>query len=368
MKIACIISYTYLPAFSGGQKLIAGFYENLAEVTDLHAFGTPENDISLVKNYQLMDILRSSRLRYADLSAFFKIRNYLKKQQIKTLIIEHPFLGWLGWMLRKSCGLKLIIHTHNVEYQRFRSLGKNWWWLLKQYEKWVLQKADLVFCITEEDRNTMITELHVSPGKCVIVPYGIHHEKVPSGKQETKKSVCEEFNIPQQDFLLFFNGLLNYKPNIDALDVILNKINPLLLQKNFTYKILIAGKHLPPEYNSLTRWNRQNIMYLGFVDDIDRYTFAADILLNPVLSGGGVKTKMVEAIALGTTVVANETGASGMDSAICGDKLIICKDNDWTSFADAVMNCKSQTSPTPELFYKKHYWGNIISNLLGWLS
>ncbi|MBK9571155.1 MAG: hypothetical protein IPO53_15415 [Chitinophagaceae bacterium] len=64
-----------------------------------------------------------------------------------------------GWhsVLEKN-PIKVIIHTHNIEYQRFRSLGKWWWPLLKRYEKWSFQKADGLFFITPEDKNFAITK------------------------------------------------------------------------------------------------------------------------------------------------------------------------------------------------------------------
>ena len=66
-------------------------------------------------------------------------------EQIDTVIIEHPYLGWLGWMLKMSCNIQLIVHTQNIEYERFRTLGKSWWPVLKFYESFVLRQADKVF-------------------------------------------------------------------------------------------------------------------------------------------------------------------------------------------------------------------------------
>jgi glycosyltransferase involved in cell wall biosynthesis len=362
-KIAAIVPYSFLPGQSGGQKLIIGFYDALGKITTLHVLGTPENNSSLATSYTFKAMLRSSQLRYADVFSFIRIKNYLKQQQTEWLFIEHPYLGWLAWMLKITTGNKLIIHTHNIEYQRFRSIGKWWWPLLKVYEKWVLQKADLVFCITEEDRKGFISELHISENKCVVIPYGIPQQAPPADKQETKEAVCKELNISAETRLLFFNGVLNYLPNLEALNNILHHINPLLLSSGLNYKILIAGKNLPATYNELKQWQQEHVLYLGFVHDINRYTKAADVLLNPVQSGGGVKTKMIEALGMDTTVVSTVTGAAGVSKELCGDKLMVVGDNDWEGFADAVIKSVDSSANITEEFYKTFSWEYIVQKV-----
>lgn len=365
MKIACIVPYTFLPATSGGQKLIAGFCEYLGVETELHVFGTPENDAALVKNYSFSPFLKSSRVRYTDILLFLKLKKIISEKEIETVIIEHPYLGWLGWMLKKSCKIQLIYHTHNIEFERFRSIGKPWWGLLKMYERWSLQKADAIFCITEEDKKGMIKQLHITPSKCIVVPYGIKQETAPDNKVETKASVCSELQIDATATLLFFNGVLNYKPNLDALKVILNEINPKLIERKLNYKLLVAGKHLPDQYNQLKEWSTKNIYYLGFVSDIDRYTLATDILLNPVTSGGGIKTKMIEALGLNTAVISTVNGAAGVHKEDCGEKLKIVADVDWKHFVEEIIKtAKNTTANIPMAFYEQFSWKHIVKNIL----
>jgi hypothetical protein len=68
------------------------------------------------------------------------------------------------------------------------------------------------------------------------------------------------------------------------------------------------------------------------VDKIEPYFMAADVFLNPILSGGGIKTKLVEAIGFGASAVSTVTGAMGCGQQICGNKLTIVKDGDWKNF------------------------------------
>lgn len=68
-------------------------------------------------------------------------------------------------------------------------------------------------------------------------------------------------------------------------------------------------------------------------------------------TGGGIKTKMVEAIAYGTTVILTQSGATGIIKNICGEKLIIIPDNDWTAFSNAIISNADKKPETPEVYY-----------------
>ena len=363
-KVLNIVPYPYLPYFSGGQKLIAHFNHYLGEQCVLHVAGTADNDNKLADTYTLHPVLKKSRLRYVDIGSFFRIKKLINKEQIDTVIIEHPYLAWLGLVLKMSCKVNLIVHTHNIEYERFRTLNKSWWPVLKWYESFVLRKADKIFCITEDDRQWMITKLNLSSGKCVVVPYGITQKQMPADKLQSKQEVCKIHKLDPAQPIFLFNGLLDYKPNLDALRAILEQINPLLQKKGLQYNILVTGKRLPAELNELKAWNTQQVYYAGFVDDIDLYFKAADLFLNPVQSGGGVKTKMIEAIACGTTVVSTKTGATGIELSVTVDKLILVDDNDWDEFAKAIEKTAQKQSNTPADYYSYYNWQHIAKHVV----
>ena len=364
-KVLDIVSYQYLPFVSGGQKNIGFFLEYLGELTSLHVVGTTDNISSYVKNYTFHPSLIKSRIRYIDITNIFRISNIIKINQIDTVIIEHPYIGWLGIILKKITGVQLIIRTHNIEYERFRSIGKWWWRVLKIYEIWILKKADKIFCISDEDKSWMIEKIGISEKKCFTIPYGVIQSEHPKDKQKCKDIVTKKHGLNPNNKLLFFNGLLDYSPNTDAVLDIINKINPLLLTTGLEYNILIAGKNLPKELEELKKWNKEHVFYVGFVEDIDQYTKAADIFLNPVNTGGGVKTKMIEAIGLGATVIATENGAIGVDKEACGEKIKIVKNDGWEEFVNQIKIATNEEKITPVEFYKKYTWTEIISNAAG---
>ncbi len=197
-----------------------------------------------------------------------------------------------------------------------------------------------------------------------LIPYGVELKEMPDDIQEQKEKIYAEYNIPANCKLILFNGALSYKPNSDALNFILDEINPILLQQqNFNYRIIICGKGLPEPFNNLKNYADKNIIYAGFVDDISIYFKAANIFLNPVVTGGGVKTKAIDAIGFGATVISCITGASGINAFVCGDKLKIVYDNDANAFAQAILKTSKEISKTPATYYTYYYWGNIIKKL-----
>ena len=363
-KILAIAPYPYLPFFSGGQKFIAQFLENLANETELTVISVETNDPQLISNYRLLPWLKKSVTRYMNPGLIGKISAEVKTGGYEAVIWEHPYYAWLAWLVRKKTGVPFIIHTHNIEYQRFRSTGKWWWPILKVYERWAFRQADQLFFITPEDKAFATGRWGIAADKCVDLPFAVNCKSFPADKAECRSLVAANHGIQANEKIIFFNGLLSYRPNYEALLAILEKINPVLLdKKDFFYKLIVCGKGLPEQLDNLRAFGDRNIMYAGFVDDIETYFKAADIFLNPVQSGGGIKTKMVKAIAFGSTVIATETGATGIKKEVCGNKLVTVPDNDWSGFAKAIIDNRDNQSPTPAAYYDYYDWGKVARRI-----
>lgn len=365
LRILSIIPYKILPARLGGEKGIAVFNEYLAREVELVAISTKDNDASLAKGYTFLNILGQSKARYGDISLFSRLKKYINKIEATHLITEHPYYGWLAAMLRRATGVVWIVHSHNIEYMRSKSIGRWWWKALKKYEGWAYNSADRVFFISEDDKKFAVEQLGVKEYKSQVVTYGIEISSIPSDLEESRRLVCEKHNIGHEEKILLFNGALYHSTNYDALKVILDQINPVLLnKKDFKYKIIVCGKGLPAFFNELKGYAEKNIIYAGFVDDVSIYFKAADIFLNPILSGGGVKTKAIEAIAMNCTVVSSQLGAMGIKREVCGNKLSVVPENAWDVFSELVINAAATQSETPKEFYQHYFWGNIISNVV----
>ena len=361
-KLLAIAPYSYLPVYSGGQKYIAGFYEHLAEHCELKVISTKNNDPRLARGYTLLPWLKNSFSRYFDPSLARRISEEIEREHYDAVIWEHPYYAWLAKKLKKKTGIRSILHTHNIEHLRFRSLGKWWWPLLRRYERGFFRDADLLLFITDEDKKFAIDDWKIDSGKCVEVPFGINIKEYPGDRDRCREEVISRHGISPDESVLLFNGLLEYRPNLEALKSIVEHIHPRLRASGFRYRILVCGKGLPESWNKLE--DQDGITYAGFVENIETYFKAADVFLNPVMSGGGVKTKIVEAIAYGTTVVSTTTGATGVDPAICGQKLRITGDEDWEGFSEAVKDVAGTRMVTPKSYYEHYAWDAIMRRLV----
>ncbi|WP_346236490.1 glycosyltransferase family 4 protein [Niabella insulamsoli] len=364
IRIASIVPYKIIPAVNGGEKGIFLFLKYLAQYAAITAFTVDENR-GEKDHIGFIPVLGSgaNKLRYLNPALFFSIKKWCRKNGINHVIMEHPYYAWLGYALKKYAGLKLVIHSHNIEAARFKSMNKWWWRMMHAYEKFAHRQADLNFFITAEDKAYAITNYGLEAKKCAVITYGIEAVAPPTTEQRqaAKTSVCQELHLPPETKLILFNGTLDYGPNRDGLDRILNEINPYLIEHcRVPYKIVICGLRLPESYKQLSSFRDQHIIYKGFVDDIDVYFRAADLFINPITDGGGIKTKLVEALGADTPAVSFVSGAYGVPTAVTGQHLVVIKDGDCLNFAKAICaKLVAGKASIPSVFFEHFSWESI---------
>ena len=108
---------------------------------------------------------------------------------------------------------------------------------------------------------------------------------------------------------------------------------------------------------------KNNIVYAGFVEDINAYIRSSDVIMNPALQSGGIKSKVIEAIGQNRPVVSTSLGAIGIDTTVCGNKLQVVVDNNWDMFANSLVIALSLTGDTPQAFFDKYSWNGIAKNV-----
>jgi polysaccharide biosynthesis protein PslH len=361
IKVLSIAPYRYLPVTTGGQKNIALFYKYFSTHVNLTAVTVKNNDTDK-GTYTILPLLSTSVFRYINLFYFFTLKRVIKQQEITHVMLEHPYYGWLGYLLKRFLKVKLIIRSHNIEGLRFKSLNKWWWRILWRYEKSVHVAADLSFFITEEDKDYAVTNFKLSSHKCALLTYGTEQSSAytQENKKAAKRALCNLYNIAEAKPLLLYSAALGYGPNLQGLDCILNEISPLIQQQNISCNIIICGGGLPAEYDNLTAYKEKHIIYAGFVEDISLYYKAADIFLNPISEGGGIKTKLVEALAANATAISFKTGAIGVPSSITGNKLLVAEDNNAGAFVECLQSGLATIHESvPRAFFDHFYWGEI---------
>jgi polysaccharide biosynthesis protein PslH len=354
----CVVPYTFLPPTNGGGYGIYFQHKNLSKHAQLFVAGTEENQFNESSQGEPVLKFSSSRFRYINPLLIFKINRVISQHQIQVIKLDHPYMAWLLIPLLRFKKIPLIIRSHNIEYNRFRDLGKKWWTIMKWYELWAYKNAHQVWFVTKEDRKEIENRLGENENKFIDFPYGTELTEAPTDRTLYRNQILSKHDIPSSAKILLFNGALNYKPNRDGLDRILHTLLPILEQQEMDFRILICGSKLPPEYNNLSAYKSRRIIYAGFVDHVDHYFKAADVFMNPVLGGGGVKTKLVDAIAFGTPSVSTANGAIGLYTNTTGDMLHVVEDNDWNQFAETVLLTMKKNIPpsTPQSFYAYYNW------------
>jgi glycosyltransferase involved in cell wall biosynthesis len=365
-NVLSIVTYKIFPAKLGGQKGIAFFNQYFSKQVNLFCFTIKDNDPSYA-SYKVFNQLENQSLRYINLFYFSRLKKIIKKNNITHILLEHPYYGWMALLLKYFCKVKLIVHSHNIEAERFKTLGKWWWKILWYYEKFIHRRADLTFCITETDRKYFLKKYKIHETRSVVITYGIDWNNIPSINEKTEANnlLLEKYSIPVGTHLFLFNGTLSYPPNLFAVKNIADKINPLFALNNISYKIIICGKGLPEEMNELKSYTDQNIIYAGFVDDISVYFKGVNTFINPVTDGGGIKTKLVEALGSNLNAVSTYNGAIGVDENICNGKLLLTENDDWQLFADKMKIAVSLTQSISSEFFDHFYWENIAYKAAG---
>jgi glycosyltransferase involved in cell wall biosynthesis len=367
VHLASVVSYKILPAVLGGQKGIALFCKYISRHAQFTCITTRNNEARFAEGYEVVNVFSTSPLRYVNPFYFFTLRSIIRQKKITHMILEHPYYGWLGILLKWFTGVKLVIHSHNMEGLRWKTLGKWWWKILWHYEKQVHRQADYNFFIQDSDRLYAIQHFRLQPARCTTVTYGIEWNALPSlqEKEAAREILLQRHGIPADHYLLMFNGAFAYTPNLKALERILNQINPVLQKRSaFNYTILICGKDIPA---SLTSQTYPNVVFAGFVDDIITYFKGTDVFMNPITEGGGIKTKLVEAMGYDLNTVSTTHGAIGIDPGICNGKLQVTDDME-TGFAEKIYQLASYKVSTPPEFFEHFYWDNIVKKAVRFIE
>lgn len=135
-----------------------------------------------------------------------------------------------------------------------------------------------------------------------------------------------ETDIKEPDSMSYV-GNFNVATNIDTLKMICENILPHI---KHNYKFYIIGS-CPEEFQK--KYASERIIFTGRVEDLVGNVKKTKIFLSPILYGTGVKTKIVEAMAMGMPIVTNSVGAEGID-ACSGKEFIV--ENEYRKIAEAV--------------------------------
>ncbi|MEI2689499.1 MAG: glycosyltransferase family 4 protein [Anaerolineae bacterium] len=199
--------------------------------------------------------------------------------------------------------------------RRWLSWRKNRW-----YETRTFSRFDLLTMVSEADRQATADALGRRGPRVEVVPNGVDCAHNRPGLARPRPAA------------LVFNGSLTYSANYDAMRWFLAEVWPRIRAQIPEATLAITGSTAGVDLAGLALDDR--VTLLGFVEDVRIPVAEAAVAVAPIRQGGGTRLKILEAMALGTPVVATSKGAEGHD-VIDGQHLLLA--DDPQPFAAAVL-------------------------------
>jgi O-antigen biosynthesis protein len=148
----------------------------------------------------------------------------------------------------------------------------------------------------------------------------------------------------REPFTMLFVGSFRHDPNRIAVDWFVKHVLPRVLEKQPAARLVIAGSDPPPPH--IYGKASASIEMLGYVEDVREPLARYALFVCPILSGSGVRVKLLEAFAAGIPVVSTTVGAEGLaqkDSEVCWLA------DDPALFADRVLELFAQPEAAAEM-------------------
>ncbi|MEX0929110.1 MAG: glycosyltransferase family 4 protein [Balneolales bacterium] len=229
-------------------------------------------------------------------------------EPVDIVLLEGIHCAWFIDVIQdRFPGKKIILRQSNVEHMVLSRNGevsknilikmfyKDQARLMRGFEKQAMEQVDGVTAISASDESWFLKDV---PGiKSMVVPAGADLPEI-------------RFKRTEQKCLLAVSNW-RWQPNIDGLIWFINTIWPVLKKRNPGLRFLVAGDGIPKRLKN----NRHagGIAFLGFVDDVEFYRQQATVLVIPLLSGSGIKLKVLEGLASALPVVTTPMGAEGIE-------------------------------------------------------
>lgn len=234
--------------------------------------------------------------------------------------------------IRKNSKAKLIYRSHNIENQIWERLSqqktdpfkKSYLKMhakrIKNYELQQLNNFDAIAVFTEQDKSTLLeygTKIPID-----IIPVGINMDHYKPDFDKTE--------FPS----LFFLGSLDWLPNREGIEWFLENFNKDLTEGDLRVRFYVAGNDIPERFDDYDVMGK--IFIQGEVDDALEFINSKSIMIVPLLSGGGMRVKIVEGMAMQKCIISTSLGAEGINFT---DGVNILIANDQEEFYDAIHRC-----------------------------
>jgi polysaccharide biosynthesis protein PslH len=241
----------------------------------------------------------------------------LEEEQYDIVHLESLFCAPYMATVRQHSNAKVVLRAHNVEHSIWQRLAKQarnplksaylrlMAGRLRAEELSLLQQVDGIATITADDLKALRQlGIHVP---MTTVPMGLD---VRSFEQQTPAP---------GPLALYHLASMDWQPTLEAVDHFIAHIWPLLHEALPDFSVHFAGRNMPER---LLGQHRPPLHVAGEVDSAIEFARKVQIMVVPLLSGGGMRVKIVEAMALGKVVLSTSIGAEGIPFTDGKDLLI----------------------------------------------
>jgi glycosyltransferase involved in cell wall biosynthesis len=178
---------------------------------------------------------------------------------------------------------------------------------------------DRIVVVSESDRDAL-AELS-NRLRVVVIPNGVDYNYfAPDGSRPEIGTVA-------------FHGTLDWPPNVTAARYLAERIWPRVLEREAGARLLLVGRNPTAKVEALAR--TPSITVTGAVSDVRPWLRRAAVYACPMISGAGIKNKLLEAMALRLACVATSRALSGLKATPQRNLLVA---DDEEEFAAAIVS------------------------------
>lgn len=238
----------------------------------------------------------------------FKARliEVLDKEQFDIVQLEMLYMAPYVDVIRAHSKAMIVLRAHNVEHKIWERIAKETqsplkrWYInhlaktLKEYELNALETVDGIAAITRKDAAFF---RKYSSKPVIDIPFGVYPEEfTPKYEIEGKPK-------------FYHIGSMNWMPNEEGIRWFINDVLPKTVEKVYDFVYHLAGRNMP---EWLTTMKDPHIDVVGEVPDAKAFVANHDVAIVPLLSGSGIRIKIIESMAMGKTVITTRVGAEGI--------------------------------------------------------
>lgn len=219
---------------------------------------------------------------------------YAKKYPNIPKTLDYMDVFSKGMERRKSAASFFLKPIFAMEYRR-----------LLKYEHDIFDYFNNKIIISEQDKNLI---QHPQKVSIKVIPNGVDTDYFKP-------------LVHKKEFELLFNGNMDYPPNVESVEYLVNKIMPLVWQKKPEVRLLISGAS---PNNKVLALRSDRVVVSGWVDDIRENFAKSKILVAPMQISIGLQNKLLEAMAMQlpcvtSTLANNALGAKHNDQIMVAD-------------------------------------------------